>query len=138
MACLAIEELELQGGEEAFGHGVVEGVPDAAHRAAQAGAAKPLADIHDVYCDPWKQWCTGPGAGRRRQIARRGGRLRQPMVRARQRPSDVAGLRRLSRWRGSIHAPRSLSTSSGVDPERVSLKATEVPTLHEVQTTGAG
>src|SRR5438874_1963790 len=39
---LTVEQLELDGMEEAFGHGVVERVADAAHRSQQPRGAEPL------------------------------------------------------------------------------------------------
>src|SRR5207302_210435 len=41
---MLVEELELQGPEEALGHAVVEAVADAAHGAEQAGAAEPSSE----------------------------------------------------------------------------------------------
>lgn len=38
----AVEEFELEGSEEALGHGVVEGVSDGSHGAEQASLAEPL------------------------------------------------------------------------------------------------
>src|SRR3954468_12094878 len=39
---MPVEQLGLQGGEEALGQAIVQAVADAAHRAEQAGLAQPL------------------------------------------------------------------------------------------------
>ena len=41
---VAVEQLTLQGGEEALGHRVVQGVADGAHRGDQAGRAEPATE----------------------------------------------------------------------------------------------
>jgi len=41
---IAIEQFALEGGEEAFGHGVVEAVADRSHRRAHAGLPAALAE----------------------------------------------------------------------------------------------
>jgi len=39
-----VQQFELEGAEERFGHGVVEGVADGAHRSEQPGLAEALAE----------------------------------------------------------------------------------------------
>ena len=41
---VAVEQLAFQGGEEALGHGVVQGVTDGAHRGDQAGLLEAAAE----------------------------------------------------------------------------------------------
>src|ERR1700738_4859641 len=53
----AAEQLGLQGGEEALGHGVVVGVTDRPHGGANPCLATPLAECHrGIYWLPWSLW----------------------------------------------------------------------------------
>jgi hypothetical protein len=52
---LAIEQLTLEGREEALAHGVVVRVAHAAHRRPHAGLANRRPKASDVYWQPWSE-----------------------------------------------------------------------------------
>jgi hypothetical protein len=49
----AVEEFELEGPEERFGHGIVQGVADGAHRSEQPRRPEPLAERPRGVLLPW-------------------------------------------------------------------------------------
>ena len=51
----AVDQLALQCGEEALGHGVVVGIADGAHRRADAIASQGWPKAMEVYCEPWSE-----------------------------------------------------------------------------------